>query len=66
MNKPHKRLQYPSETEHNNSFPFLDIIITRYNQQFKTFVYRNTTFSGVFTRYENYLDQTYTKSFIDT
>ena len=66
MNKPHKCLQYPSETENDNSFPFLDIKITRHNQQFKTFVYRNTTFSGVFTRYKNYLDQTYTKSFIDT
>ena len=25
MNKPHKCLQYPSETENDNSFPFLDI-----------------------------------------
>ena len=44
----------------------LDIKITRHNQQFKTSVYRKSTFSGVFTHYESYVDQTYNKSLIDT
>ena len=66
MNKQHKCLKFTSEAENDNSFSFLDIKITRHNQQFKTSVYRKPTFSGVFTHYENYFDQTYKKSLIDT
>ena len=46
------------------TFSFLDIKIIHLNQQFKTFVYRKRTFSGVFTHYESYVDQT--KSLFDT
>ena len=66
MNKQHKCLKFTSEAENDNSFSFLDIKITRHNQLFKTSVYRNPTFSGVFTHYESYLDQIYKKSLIDT
>ena len=66
MNKQHKCLKFTSEAENDNSFSFLDIKITRHSQQFKTSVYRKLTFSGVFTHYESYLDQTYNKSIIDT
>ena len=66
MNKLHKCLKSISEAENDNSFSFLDIKITRHNQQFKTSVYRKPTFSGVFTHYESYVDQTYKKSLIDT
>ena len=66
MNKQHKCLKFTSEAENDNSFSFLDIKITRHNQQFKTSVYRKPTFSGVFTHYESYLDQTYKKSLMDT
>ena len=66
MNKQHKCLKFTSEAENDNSFSFLDIKITRHNQQFKTSVYRKPTFSGLFTHYESYMDQTYKKSLIDT
>ena len=66
MNKQHKCLKFTSEAENDNSFSFIDIKITRHNQQFKTSVYRKPTFSGVFTHYESYLDQTYKKSLTDT
>ena len=66
MNKQHKCLKFTSEAENDNSFSFLDIKITCHNQQFKTSVYRKPTFSGVFTHYESYVDQTYKKSLIDT
>ena len=66
MNKQHKCLKFTSEAENDNSFSFLDIKITRHNQQFKTSIYRKPTFSGVFTHYESYLDQTYKKSLMDT
>ena len=66
MNKQHKCLKSISEAENDNSFPFLDIKITRRNQQFKTSVYGKPTFSAVFTHYQSYVDQTYKKSLIDT
>ena len=65
MNKQHKCLKFTSEAENDNSFSFLDIKITRHNQQFKTSVYRKPTFSGVFTHYESYVDQKYKKSLTD-
>ena len=66
MNRQLKCLKFTSEAENDNSFSFLDIKITRHNQQFNTSVYRKPTFSGVFMHYESYVDQTYKKSLIDT
>ena len=40
ISKQHKCLKFTSEAENDNSFSFLDIKITRHNQQCKTFVYR--------------------------
>ena len=62
ISKQHKCLKFTSEAENYNSFSFLDIKITRHNQQCKTFVYRKLTF----THYESYLDQTYKKLLVDT
>ena len=39
MNKQHKCLKFTSEAENDNSFSFLDIKITRLNQQFKISVF---------------------------
>ena len=66
MNKQHRCIKFTSETEQNNTFAFLDINITRQNNQLKTSVYRKPTFSGVFTHYESYIDQSYRKSLIFT
>ena len=59
MNKQHKCLKFTSESENDNSFLFLDIEISGHNEQFKTFIYRKSTFSGIFTHYKSYLDQTH-------
>ena len=66
MNKQHKFLKFTSEAEYDNSFSFLDIKITHHNKQLKTSVYRKTTFSGVFTHCESYVDQRDKKSLTDT
>ena len=66
MNIQHRCIKFTSETEQNNTFSFLHINITRQNNQLKTFVYRKPTFSGVFTHYESYIDQSYKKSLIFT
>ena len=56
MNKQHRCIKFTSETEQNNTFAFLDINITRQNNQLKTSFYRKSTFSGIFTHYESYID----------
>ena len=66
MNKQHKRLKFTFEAEKDNSFSFQDIKNAHHNQQFKISVYRKPTFSGVFTHYQSYVDQTYQKSLTDT
>ena len=35
MNKQHKYIKFTSEAEYDNSFLFVDIKITRHNQQLK-------------------------------
>ena len=62
VNKQHKFTKFTSGAEHGNSFLILDMKITRHNQQFKTSAHRKPTFSGVFTHYASYLDQSYKKS----
>ena len=66
MNKQHRCIKFTCETEQNNTFSSLDINITRQNNQLKTSVYRKPTFSGVFTHYKSYIDQSYKKSLIFT
>ena len=66
MNKQHRCIKFTSETEQNNTFSFLDINITRQNSQLKTSPYGKPTFSGVFTHYESYIDQSYKKLLIFT
>ena len=66
MNKQHRCINFTSEIEKNNTFSFLDINIIRQNNQLKTSVYRKPTFSGIFTHYESYIEQSYKKSMIFT
>ena len=66
MNKQYKCLKFTSEAENIKSFSFLDIKLTRHNQQFKTSDHRKRTFSDVFMHYESYIDQTYKKLLTDT
>ena len=66
MNKQHKCLKFTSGAENDNSFSFLDIKIVLITNNLKHLFIENKTFSGVFTHYEIYVDQTYKKSLIDT
>ena len=61
MNKQHRCIKFPSETEQNNTLSFLDINITNQNNQLKVSVHRKPNFSGVFTHYEYYINQSYKK-----
>ena len=66
MNKQHRWIKFTSETEQNKTFSFLDINITHQNNQIKASFYRKPTFTGVFTHYESYIDQSYKKLLIFT
>ena len=55
MNKKHKNISFPYETEKNNIFSFLDIKIFRENGQFATSVFRKDTFSGVYTNFVSFM-----------
>ena len=66
MTKQHRWIKFTSETEQNKTFSFLDINITHQNNQIKASFYRKPTFTGVFTHYESYIDQSYKKLLIFT
>ena len=55
LNRPHKNIKCTSETENENSISFLDIKITSDNNKFMTSVYRQPTFSGVFTNFRSFI-----------
>ena len=61
INKQHRCIKCTTETEKNNTVSFLDINITCQNNQLWTSVYRKPIFTGVFTHYESYIDQSYKK-----
>ena len=48
LNSRHKNIKFTYEKESNNSLPFLDILISRSENGFKTSVYHKPTFSRVY------------------
>ena len=72
MNTKHPNIKLTLEFEENDSFSFLDVKITRSNNQLVTSVFRKATFSGVFTnikkfyacRIQVWLSLHFTSSFI--
>ena len=44
LNSKHRNIRFTYEKEHNNSMPFLDVLITRSSNGFKTSVYYKPTF----------------------
>ena len=47
LNSKHRNIRFTCEKEQNNSMPFLDVLITRTSNGFKTSVYHKPRFSGV-------------------
>ena len=57
MNTKHANIKFSSEFEENDSF--LDVKITRGNNQLVTSVFRKATFSGVFTNFKSVMPVAY-------
>ena len=55
MNTKYPNIKFTSEFEENDSFSFLDVKITRRNNQLVTPVFRKATFSGVFTNFKSFM-----------
>ena len=55
MNTKHPNIKFTSEFEENDSLSFLDVKITRRNNQLVTSVFRKATFSGVFTNFKSFM-----------
>ena len=54
LNLKHKNIKFIYEKESNNSLPFLDILISRSENGFKTSVYHKPTFSGVYSNFNSF------------
>ena len=59
MNSRHKSMKFTSELELNNQFSFLDILVTRANGAFTTSVYRKPTFSGLYTKFDSFIPDSF-------
>ena len=55
LNSKHKNIKFTYEKESNNSLPFLDILISRSENGFKTSVYHKSTFSGVYSSFNSFI-----------
>ena len=59
MKSKHKNIKFTYETENNNSLPFLDILISRSENGFKTSVYHKPTFSWVYSNFNSFIYDEY-------
>ena len=50
LNSKHKNIKFIHAKESNHSLPFLDVLISRSENCFKTSVYHRPTFSGVYSK----------------
>ena len=55
MNTKYPNIKFTLEFEENDSFSFLDVKITRRNNQLVASVFRKATFSGVFTNFKSFM-----------
>ena len=66
INTRHQNITFTFDIEKDGSLPFLDVLVTRENDNFYTSVYRKPTFSGLYTNYESYISDNYKKGLIYT
>ena len=66
LNSKHRNIRFTCEKEHNNSMPFLDVLITRTSNGFKTSVYHKPTFTGVYSNFNSFISEEYNVGLIFT
>ena len=63
---PKEKYKNTVEFEENNTIPFLDMLIKRYNHTFSTSIYRNKTFTGLYTKWHSFTPRKYKVNLICT
>ena len=66
LNNCHANIKFTVEFEENNTIPFLDILIKRYNHTFSTSIYRKKTFTGLYTKWDSFTPRKYKVNLIRT
>ena len=66
LNSKHRNIRFTCEKKHNNSMPFLDVLITRASNGSKTSVYHKPTFSGVDSNFSSFISKEYKVGLIFT
>ena len=51
LNSKHPNIEFTCELENNGSISFLDVLVSRKNNQLHTSLYRKPTFTGLGTNY---------------
>ena len=64
LNSIHKNIDFTIEEEQNNSLPFLDALVRRTNDGFKTKLYQKSTFTGVYLNWTSLTSRKYKISLI--
>ena len=60
LNSCHSNIKFTIEFEQNNAIPFLDILVTRIqNNAFVTSIYRKKTFTGLYTKWDSFTPRKY-------
>ena len=59
MNSKHKNMKFTFEAGDSNNFSFLEVNVSRKNKRFAASIFREATFSGVFTNYDSFIYDTY-------
>ena len=62
----YRNIRFTCEKEQNNSMPFLDVLITRTSNGFKTSVYHKPTFSEVYSNFNSFISEEYKVGLIFT
>ena len=64
LNREHSNISFTPKLKKDGKLPFLDVEITRSNGNFSTSVYREPTFTGLFTNFHSFIPLAYKRSLI--
>ena len=66
LNAQHPNIKFTVEKEQNNTLPFLDVQVTRMDEEFVTGTYRKPTFSGIYSNYQSLIPTEYKFGLVTT
>ena len=64
LNRQHANITFTTEIERDGKLPFLDIDISRSESKFATSVDRRPTFTGLFTKFQSFIPNTYKQNLV--